>query len=452
VKLSRPIGRRVGAALVAALTLLTATSIATPATAATTATISGRVSAADTGASIPMALVTLIRFDPNVPTMVGQAAMTTMTGTDGTYSIAIGSLTAGKYTLRFGEAYEPPYRAENWNDKPLWSTPDYFDLNPSASLTGMNAALTRGPSIPTSRLAGVDRFATSVAVSSQFPRFEPGTGMVFVADGMGYADALSGAPAAASWDAPLLLTSPTALPVAVKNEIQRLAPQTIVVIGGPGAVSDSVYGELSRYAPEITRVYGEDRYETSRALAWAAFGGDGAESAFIATGTDYPDALAASAAAGAIDAPVILVNGSARVVGQDTSSLLEALGTSQLLIAGGTAVVSPGMESALRSLPFISSVTRLAGEDRYLTSRAINQSQFTESDTMFLAVGTGFADALAGAALAGQMQAPLYLVPATCVPRTVLSEIGRLGASNAILLGGTGALAPSVASLVPCAG
>ena len=49
-----PIGRRVGAALVAALTLLTATSIATPATAATTATISGRVSAADTGASIPL--------------------------------------------------------------------------------------------------------------------------------------------------------------------------------------------------------------------------------------------------------------------------------------------------------------------------------------------------------------------------------------------------------------
>ena len=65
VKLSRPIGRRVGAALVAALTLLTATSIATPATAATTATISGRVSAADTGASIPLALVTLIRFDPD---------------------------------------------------------------------------------------------------------------------------------------------------------------------------------------------------------------------------------------------------------------------------------------------------------------------------------------------------------------------------------------------------
>ena len=101
--------------------------------------------------------MTLIKFDPTVPTMVGQAAMTTMTGTDGTYSIAIGSLTAGKYTLRFGEAYEPPYRAENWNDKPLWSTPDYFDLNPSASLTGMNAALTRGPTIP---IEAADSLAT----------------------------------------------------------------------------------------------------------------------------------------------------------------------------------------------------------------------------------------------------------------------------------------------------
>jgi hypothetical protein len=59
---------------------------------------------------------------------------------------------------------------------------------------------------------------------------------------------------------------------------------------------------------------------------------------------------------------------------------------------------------------------------------------------VYLAVGTGFADALSGAALAGSTSSPLYVVPSTCVPSGVLQEISDLGATKVVLLRGTAVL------------
>ena len=80
---------------------------------------------------------------------------------------------------------------------------------------------------------------------------------------------------------------------------------------------------------------------------------------------------------------------------------------------------------------------------------AINEL-FKTSDTVYLAAGTGYADALAGAALAGVNDAPLFTVPGNCVPQAVLDAIDDLGATNIVLLGGIGTLSPAVGELTPC--
>ncbi|MBK4346468.1 cell wall-binding repeat-containing protein [Lacisediminihabitans changchengi] len=296
------------------------------------------------------------------------------------------------------------------------------------------------------RLAGGDRYSTSVAIAS---RFAEGVPVAYVATGTNYPDALSAAPAAAALGGPLLLTAPDSLPAVVAAEITRLAPQLIVVVGGNAAVSPEVYDQLSAMTPAIRRDSGVDRYETSRTINRNAFPA-GSPSAFVATGTNFPDALSASAAAGSVSAPVVLVDGSASAVAPATSELLTSLHVTSVKIAGGTAVVSESLSASLRTVTGVGVVSRLAGADRYSTSVAINNGSFESAPTVFLAVGSGFADALAGAALAGHDHAPLFVTPGNCVYASTLAEMARLGATTHVLLGGPAALTSGVENLITC--
>lgn len=302
------------------------------------------------------------------------------------------------------------------------------------------------PSFSLQRLSGGDRYSTSVQISRPFTAGVP---VVYIATGENYPDALSAGSAAAAADGPLLLVDPNYVPGTIRAEIQRLQPQRIVVVGGTGAVSADVYNQLSQLAPSIRRDSGSDRFETSRLIAERAFSSTGATTAFIATGHDFPDALAASAAAASLGAPVILVDGKATSADGGSVYLMHRLGVSRIYIAGGTAVVSAGIEASLKSEFGANNVIRLAGSDRYSTSRTINATIFNSAAKTFLAVGTNFPDSLSGAALAGVMGSPLYIVPQNCVPSDVSYDIRRFN-SIPVLLGGSGVLGDGVGRLDPC--
>ena len=98
--------------------------------------------------------------------------------------------------------------------------------------------------IPYARTAGADRFATAVALSAGAPT----GGVVLVATGSSFADALAGGPAAAAKKAPVLLVSRDELPSATRQRLVELKPQQIVVLGGPAAVSDAVVAQLDGLA------------------------------------------------------------------------------------------------------------------------------------------------------------------------------------------------------------
>ncbi|EPR76592.1 N-acetylmuramoyl-L-alanine amidase [Leifsonia rubra CMS 76R] len=300
---------------------------------------------------------------------------------------------------------------------------------------------------PTDRITGQDRYEVAINVSKRlFPNAAiDSPSVVYVVTGSDYPDALSAAPAAVSEGAPLLLTRPTLLPAAVKAELQRLSPQKIVVVGGTGAVTSAVFSQLQAIAPQVVRLGGADRYISARTVVDYAF--VSATTAYVATGQNFPDALAASAAGGAIGAPVILVRGGLTTLDASTRNLLISLGVTQIKIAGGPGVVSPGIANALAS---IAPVTRLGGADRFLTSDAINSDAYTSASRVYLTTGYNFPDALAGAALAGKEAVPMYSVKTTCIPSYVLADIAALGAGTVTLLGGPGALTQAVANLTPC--
>lgn len=292
------------------------------------------------------------------------------------------------------------------------------------------------------RLAGADRYATSAAIAS---RFKPGVPVVYVASGANYPDALSASGLAGFQESPLLLVAKYEVPSSVWTQLTRLKPKRIIIAGGSGVVSGSVQKKLATVAP-VQRIAGADRYETSRALAKASPAKSG--TSFVATGRDFPDALSASPAAAKQGGPVILLDGKRSSIDSATRDALKAVGTNRVRIAGGTGVVSSGIQTSLQNS---FAVNRHAGADRYSTAVAINKAVFPSAGTVYLAVGTGYADALAGGALAGATDSPLFLVQRTCVPKVVRDQIVALSPSTIVLLGGTGVISNSVGSLTLCA-
>jgi putative cell wall-binding protein len=299
------------------------------------------------------------------------------------------------------------------------------------------------------RLAGNDRYSTAASITQNtFPNGQ--APVVYITTGDNYPDALSAAPAAAHGGGVVLLTEKTWIPGATTSEIARLRPSQIVVVGGEGAISAGVYNTLATMAPSIRRDAGNDRYQTSLAVARSAFGASGAPVVYLATGENFPDALSASAAAGANGGPVVLVRGDAGSLDWDTISLIQQLGAANVAIAGGTGVISAGIENSARSIGGVSNVVRLGGSNRYATSETINRYGFSSARNAYVATGDNFPDGLAAAAAAGATLSPLFLSNGSCIEPAALQRMIELGVTRVFIVGGTGVLSGSVAEFRSC--
>lgn len=357
-----------------------------------------------------------------VVTIDGTITRTANVNSSGAWSINIADLPAG--------AHEFTLRAR-WGERSM-----------SAAVTG--GWIDTGAA---TRHSGPTRYETAVEISkAAFPGTAP---IVFVASGTNYPDALSAGPAAVELGGPLLLTMPTSLPTAVRAELERLEPEQIIIAGGSGAVSNAVAAQLAQYASDpvqpVVRLGGADRYATSRLIADYAF--DDATHAFIATGRNFPDALSAGAAGASMGAPVVLVDGGLTTADLATRNLLAGFGVDRILIAGGTGVVSTGIQSNLTS---IAPVTRLSGPSRFDTALAINEYAFDEADSAYIAYSHNFPDALAGSVLAGVDGAPMYIATSACVSRGMVDHMIEIGVSSITLFGGASVLGTNVANLRRC--
>ncbi|PPH26371.1 hypothetical protein C5C31_00785 [Rathayibacter rathayi] len=297
--------------------------------------------------------------------------------------------------------------------------------------------------IDVTRLAGTDRQGTAVEISKAV--FGANVPVVYVATGANFPDALSAAPAAAKQGGPLLLVDRDSMSQPVRDELARLKPAKIVVVGSSLSVGDGLLNQLRSFSPQVQRIGGQDRYDTSKQIIQYAFS-QGSARAWLATGEKFPDALGASAAAGSVDAPVILVNGGLGSADSTTRAIVSGLKVQNLTIAGSALSVSDGIKSSLSG----PTITRIGGVDRYDTSEQLNRAAFSSAKTVFLATGENFPDALAGATAAGYSTSPLFAVPPTCVPRAVLTDIATSGAKRVVLLGGPTTLSEEVARLTPC--
>lgn len=314
------------------------------------------------------------------------------------------------------------------------------------------------------RIAGNDRYDVSIAIAN---RAYPGPAKpttVYVVNGGDFPDALGAGSAAAATGGLVMLVETASLSPKIRTELQRLGPQRVIIVGGPASVSDTVRSGIASALPSATvsRISGDTRFDVSlnvmnHVIATAgprAF--DASTNLYVANGYNYPDALVAGAA-GASNAsfrgisPVLTVAGPETSLPLATRTAISNFGFSTIMVAGGSASVSSGIESQLRSIVGSSNLLRLGGLTRFDAARSVaNDAYPTTADTVFLTTGFNFPDALAGAPLAGLLNAPMYSVETTCIPQGVLNDLARLQPTRIILLGGIGTLTPAVEALTPC--
>ncbi len=300
------------------------------------------------------------------------------------------------------------------------------------------------------RFAGSDRYKTAIEMSKEA---YPGTSLtVYVANGDSFPDALAITPAISDKPGPLLLTTRDSVRSDVLAEINRLNPDSIVIAGGTGVISSAVASQLAGTGADVVRLAGSDRYATSRAVVSAVFTEPaGYDDLYLVTGRNFPDALSAGPAAGANDAPMLLVDGSASSLPSATVSLINKLSPERVILVGGTGVMSTGIRNQVDALPGVD-VVRVAGADRYATSQAVNEFGFDyrTSPASYWATGANFPDALAGITLAAPIDAPIYLVQPRCLPSGALHGAWRHNADRIGILGGTGVVSTAVEKLTRC--
>lgn len=284
------------------------------------------------------------------------------------------------------------------------------------------------------RLSGSDRYETAIAISQD--GWETSENVI-LATGNDFPDALSAAPLAKQLNAPILLTTSDSISTELESELQRLKCKNIYLIGGDGVISENLEDKLQEMKFGVIRISGNDRYETSLKIASYLFENFNVSSEIaVATGDDFPDALSMAPIAASNDIPIIL--SPKTDVSVEFKTFLTDHKVSKAFIIGGTGVIS---DQVSQQLP---NPERLWGTDRYKTNIAI-LNKFLDSinfDKTYVATGTDFPDALAGAAIAAKSKSSIILA----------SEYG-VGISSSALysekinqlqsLGGEGALTPA---------
>lgn len=296
----------------------------------------------------------------------------------------------------------------------------------------------------TTRTAGTDRLATAIALSQL--AFPAGAPAVVVAGDAAFPDALAGGPLAATQTAPLLLVPPppSGLPSTVAQEVSRLHARTAFVLGGNSAVSPDVDTSLRNMGLAVTRISGNDRYETAADVSRNVGSADG--SAFVASGEGFADAMSAGPVAGLRRVPVLLTTGDQ--LSQPTADAITALHVSRVTVVGGPAVVSDQVVQQLAALGV--DVQRAGGGDRYATSALLADEALAAGAgpaEVMAANGANFPDALGGAAAAAPRHEPLLLLPpddATGAATRDWLANHATSISLVRLLGGPGALSELV--------
>ena len=262
-------------------------------------------------------------------------------------------------------------------------------------------------------LAGSNRYETAVKIAKEVVGID-GVGAdenIVLVNGDSIVDGLAAAPLAADkGNAPILLTESDKLPTATKKYLAELVDATpnkkvtVNIVGGKSVVTTAVEKELKAMNLKVVRFGGDNREETSMAVAKEV--DSNLESAFVVGATGEADAMSIAGYAAQETTPIIVSS----VHGLSDETVYELEGAT-LNVIGGEKAVSAEEFDALKSVAL--TVDRVAGANRKATNAAVinkfYNADFADTEAVVVAKDDVLIDALTASNLASVKHAPIVL-------------------------------------------
>jgi putative cell wall-binding protein/beta-lactamase class A len=268
---------------------------------------------------------------------------------------------------------------------------------------------TASANLSINRLAGQDRYETAQKIAAY--TYSSQVNSVVLTTGRDFADALAASVLAHKLSAPILLVNSTVSGsgAAFDYIAAHLAKSgQVCLIGGKAAISSQFTLKLNQMGyNNIEQIGGTDRYQTAVLLAEKCAVASGTP-LVIASGENFPDALGISSIAAAKGWPILLTP--KNYLPEQVKTYLKNNKPAAVYVVGGTGVIAPKIETDLKALVPEVKPQRLAGADRFETAAQVLRTFSADPRRIYLASGTGFADALAGSVLAAQSGDPIVLI------------------------------------------
>ncbi len=288
------------------------------------------------------------------------------------------------------------------------------------------------------RLEGNGRYDTMKSiVSAGFDESE----WAVVAYGKNFPDALVASSLAGYLDAPVILSDCASLSSQAESELKRLGVEYVFIMGGESAISTKAEKQIQKLGIGTYRVAGSDRQKTSL-RAFEILEDYEPETVVIATGYSFADVLSIAPWCYANCAPILLTNKSGKLSRDQINAIREIDSIVDIVIVGGSNSVSKSIEDEFDDFY----VTRIAGSDRYDTSAKIASWELRNGmslNTVAVASGQTFPDALAGSALCGSQDGVLLLTKPDG-SKSALSVLEGKSVSKGYILGGTSSVSNAV--------
>ncbi|VXC42672.1 conserved exported hypothetical protein [Bacillus sp. 349Y] len=269
------------------------------------------------------------------------------------------------------------------------------------------------------RISGKDRYQTAVEVSKA--GWKSGAKTVILVNGKDISEGAVVAPLAKHLNAPVLYTSPSVMTAVTKKEIDRLKPQTIILVGSKKNLPDKVINKTIK--AKVKRIGGKDRYETAALIAKQL---PASNKAIVANGNALAEIMASAPYAAKNKMPILLT-----ATNSIPSATKQALkGKKETVVIGGTTSIT---EKVKKQLP---KPKRISGNNQYTISAEIAKLMGSKKKT-YIAKGTSVVDALPASVLAAKNGGIMLYVEKTYVSTSVKVVIDKNKLTQFTVIGGT---------------
>ncbi|WP_052356465.1 cell wall-binding repeat-containing protein [[Clostridium] dakarense] len=297
------------------------------------------------------------------------------------------------------------------------------------------------------RLIGENRYDTAVKISQE--TFKDRANSVVLVNGSSYSDGLSSGPLASATNSSTLLTREDRLPNETKNELLRLKPSKIYIVGGKNAIQDNVVNEISNTIniskENIVRIAGDNREDTSLQIAKYMKNIGSINRLYLVNGyKGEADAMSIVSKASKDKQPIIITNGNK--LKDENLKWVKSSGIKDIYTIGGELVMSPSFISSVGNVVGTNlEANRIYGVNRQETNAKVFKKFYKDVDTVIVTRSDELIDALSVGVLAGTKDAPI-VIGTNNLTQSQIEAIKGSGYSNVIEVGGK--ISPRVISSI----